>query len=224
MTAELFNYPLMLNLRDRLVVVVGAGTVGQRKLKRLLQVEARVRLIDPQLAGCPHPSRLVASIGRDFVAADLQDAVLVFACTDSPPVNQQVAIEAKRRRLLCCRVDQPLGGDFALPAVLSRGNLTVAVSTGGGSPALAAQIRDRLAEQVPDSWGFSLEIVAAVRRKWLTEQAEVKYDQQVLRSFWIERLLPLVEQGKLSEINRLLKETFGAGFSLEQLHLPEGMP
>jgi hypothetical protein len=101
-----FNYPIMLNLYGRLVVLVGAGAVGQRKLSRLLQVGARVRLIDPLLAAGPHPSALVESIARCFAPADLQDAVLVFACTDSAPVNQQVADEARRRQLLCCRADQ----------------------------------------------------------------------------------------------------------------------
>ena len=220
-----FNYPIMLNLYRRLVVLVGAGAVGQRKLSRLLQVGARVRLIDPLVAASPHPSPLVESIARCFAPADLQDAVLVFACTDSALVNQQVADEARRRQLFCCRADQAQSGDFALPALHTSGSLTVAVSTGGGSPALAAQIRDRLAMQIPDSWGVSLEVVAAVRRKWLTERSDDKYNQAVLRSFWADRLLPLVEQGHWREIDQLLVETFGAAFSLEQLplQLPEGM-
>lgn len=223
-SADLFDYPLMLNLSARLVVVVGAGVVGRRKLEQLLLVGARVRLIDPMLAGCPHPSSLVESIGREFEPADLRDAELIFACTDSPSVNGRVVAEAKHRKQLCCRVDQPLDGTFALPAVLRRGKLTVAVSTGGGSPVLAARLRDRLAEQVPDSWGAALEIVAAVRRKWLTEQIDDKYNQWVLHSFWIDRLLPLVEQGKQSKIDKLLIETFGDDYSLDQLQLdfPEG--
>ena len=225
-TGGRFNYPLMLNLHDRLVAVIGSGKVGRRKLLRLLSAGARVRLVGPQLAGHPYPSERVESIGRGFNPADLQGVLLVFACTDSPLVNRQVAAAAARRRLLCCCADQPQDGDFALPAVLTRGNLTVAVATGGDSPALAVQLRDRLTAQVPDSWGQTLEIVAAVRRKWLTEQIDDKYNRQVLRSFSLDRLLALVEQGKPSEIDRLLKDTFGDAFSLEQLRLrpPGGKP
>jgi len=220
-----FSYPIMLDLHDRLVVVVGAGSVGRRKLQRLLAAGARVRLVDPILTGRADVAAGVEVVGRCFTANDLLCAQLVFVCTDAPAVNQHVAAEAQRAGILCCRADQPAAGDFSLPAVLSRGALTVAVATGGGSPALAIEIRDRLAQQVPDSWGLSLELMAQIRRKWLTKQDGAKYNQQVLRSFWAEQLLPLFEQKKTSEIDRLLIETFGKEFSLEQLHvqLPEGI-
>lgn len=222
---EPFNYPVTLDLCGRLAIVVGAGSVGQRKLQRLLQAGARVRLVDPVLDSRPYLAAAVESIGRGFQATDLHGGQLVFACTDSPRVNQQVAEEARNQGLLCCRADQPSEGDFAVPAVLQRGHLTVAVSTGGGSPMLAVEIRNRLAEQVPECWGFSLAIFSKIRRKLLTDKIDDKYTQEVLRSFWADRLLPLVEQGKLSEIDQLLKETFGSEFSLEQLQvqLPEGI-
>jgi len=222
---EQFNYPIVLNLRGRLAVVVGAGTVGQRKLHRLLQAGARVRVVDPVLQNNPCSQAGVKSIGRCFEVSDLEGAQLVFACTDSAQVNQLVANEARQRQVLCCRTDQPQDSDFSLPAVLARGNLSVAVSTGGGSPAMAAAVRDRLSEQVPESWGFSLELIAEIRRKLLTDKIDDKYNQQILRNFLIDHLMPLAEQGKLSEIDRLLQETFGGEFALEQLRvqLPEGI-
>lgn len=221
---EHFNYPIVLSLCDQLTVVVGAGKVGQRKLNRLLQAGARVRLVDPALVGNPYPAA-VELIARDFEPADLQGALLAFACTDSPLVNQRVAEQARCQKVLCCRTDQPEDGDFSLPAVLERGSLTVAVSTGGGSPALAVEIRDRLAEQVPEYWGFSLDLIAEIRRKLLTDKVADKYNQKLLRSFWVDRLLPLIEKKKKSEINQLLIEAFGDDFSLEQLQvqLPEGI-
>lgn len=222
---EQFNYPIFLNLRNQLAVVVGAGSVGRRKVGRLLQAGAQVRLVDPLLTEKQYRDQAVEAIARGFEAVDLRGAQLVFACTDSPVINQRVAEEARRRGLFCCCADQPEGGNFALPAVLTRGNLTVAVSTGGGSPAFAVEIRDRLAAQIPEHWGFSLELVAEIRRKLLTDKLDNKYTQQVLRSFLVDRLLPLLEQGKINEIDQLLKETFGCEFSLEQLQvqLPEGM-
>ena len=225
MTAGQFDYPVMLKLCDRLVVVVGAGRVGQRKISRLLQVGARVRVVDPCLKDKPYPAAAVESLGRGFESIDLRGALLVFACTDSSSVNQRVAEEAERQRILCCRTERPFAGDFILPAVLNRGRMTVAVSTGGSSPALAAEVRDCLAETVTDSWGVSLEVVAGIRRKWLTEKIDDQYNQQVLRQFWAERLLPLIEQGKMSEIDQLLIEAFGAEYSLEllQVQLPEGI-
>jgi len=219
----MFFYPIFLNLQGRQAVVVGAGNVGRRKIEGLLQVGARVRVIDPQ----PVPDQLedrVELLPRTFAEGDLAGAFLVFACTDSEKVNHLVAATAQQQGVLCCRTDRPGESDFALPALFRQGPLTVAVSTGGGSPALAAEIRDHLAQQVPDCWGDSLELMAAIRRKWLTLSDRAQYNQRVLRSFWADRLLPLMEQKNSSEINQLLIETFGNEFSLEQLQvqLPEG--
>lgn len=222
--AARLGYPIVLQLRDRLVVVVGAGSVGQRKVQKLIQAGARVRLIDPVLDKTDWTDRGIEVLDRPFAADDLTDAMLVFACTDSDPVNQQVATAARSRNLLCCRVDRADGGDFSLPAVWRQGRLSVAVSTAGGSPALAAEMRDRIGELIPDVWGFSLELIAEIRRKLLTEKFAAQYNHQVLRHFWTAQLLPLLEQGKLHEIDQLLLKTFGPEFSLAQLQvqLPEG--
>jgi len=221
-----FAYPVFLNLRDRLVVVVGAGEVGRRKLAGLLQAGARVRLIDPLLDEKTCNERGLETLTRKFRSGDLTDSVLVFACSNAPDVNRRVIAAARRRKIFCLSASDPGTGDFVLPAVLRRGPLTLAVATGGGSPALAAQIRDRLGEQVPDSWGIAVEIIAAVRQKWLTDKVEDKYNQQVLRSFWEKDLVPAVETGDVRAIDRLLQETFGEAFSLAELNLqlPEGMP
>lgn len=219
-----FVYPLFLDLRDRVAVVVGAGSVGQRKVQGLSHAGARVRWVDPLLADrlCDEPG--VEPIGRRFVETDLAGALLVITCTDVPEVNRQVLQAARRRQILCCCADQPDPGDFIQPALFRRQNLQVAVSTGGTCPFLAQEIRDRLEQQVPDSWGLSLELMASIRRKWLTGGNSAQYNQQVLRRFWAEQLLPLLEQQKINEIDRLLVNTFGSEFSLEQLHvqLPEG--
>ena len=220
-----FACPLFLNLKDRLVVVVGAGVVGRRKLAGLLQAGARVRLIDPQVGEDPCYGSGVETLARTFKSGDLADSVLVFACSSSREVNRQVVAEARRMKIFCMSASEPEHGDFISPAVLRRGSLVLAVTTGGGSPVMAAHIRDRLAEQVPDSWGVAVEIIAAVRQKWLTDQVEDKYNQQVLRSFWETQLVPAVEQGDAREIDRLLQETFGEAFSLARLNIqvPEGM-
>jgi len=141
-------------------------------------------------------------------------------------VNRQVVEEARRQKIFCLSASDPDQGDFTLPCVLRRGPLTLTVATDGGSPGLAILIRDRLAEEVPDSWGLAVEIIAAVRQKWLTDKAEGKYNQQVLRSFWETKLVPAIEQNDVRGIDQLLQETFGEAFSLAELdiRLPEGMP
>jgi precorrin-2 dehydrogenase/sirohydrochlorin ferrochelatase len=223
--APCFDYPVFLNLKARLVVVVGAGAVGRRKLAGLLRCGALVKLIDPGLAEQPGAEVGVEMLAREFQVGDLVGAALVFACTNRPEVNRVVAAEARRSGIFCCCAEQPSRGDFALPAVLRRGPLAIAVSTGGGSPALAVQLGDQLAQLLPENWGLGVEIIAAVRRKWLTEKLPSQYTQQVLRIFWEEQLMPTLAQGKAEAVDRLLRETFGENFSLAQLQiqLPEGM-
>ena len=206
------------------MVIVGAGAVGQRKLAGLLLSGARVTLIDPCLVGQPNGSAAVETIAREFQAGDLAGAVLAFACTDRSEVNRSVVAEARRYGIFCSSSEQPEQGDFALPAVFRRGPLSIAVSTGGGSPALAAQLRDQLTDQLPDSWGLGVEIIAAIRRKRLTDKLSDKYNQQVLRSFWEEQLIPALEQGSDDIVDQLLRKTFGEDFTLAHLQIqrPEG--
>lgn len=221
-----FHYPLILDLSERVALVVGAGSVGRRKLAGLLRAGARIRLVDPQARSGVFNDPAVEVLTRAYRVEDLQGVLLAFACTDSAQINRQVLTDARQQGVLCCCSDQSAAGDFVLPAVLRRGDLTLAVSTAGRSPALAALLRDQLAAQLTDSWGIGLEIVAALRRKWLTDSVANKYNQQVLRSFWQEELLPLLEAGDLEGVDRLLQRTFGSEYALAklQVQLPEGKP
>jgi precorrin-2 dehydrogenase/sirohydrochlorin ferrochelatase len=127
--------------------------------------------------------------------------------------------------------DAPGEGDFTLPAVLRRGDLTVAVSTAGGSPALAAAVRDRVAELLGGEWAETLAIVAALRRKKLTfpqknltASEKTEYDREILRRLLEGGLPSLVAGGRIAEIDRLLVDTCGEGCSLADLGigLPKG--
>ena len=84
---------------------------------------------------------------------------------------------------------------------------------------MSALIRDDLAGQVPESWGKAVEIIAAIRRKWLTEQTEVQYNQEVLRNLLDQELIYLITHNKLKKINQLLLTQFGPGYSLEELQV-----
>ncbi len=221
-----FNYPIFLNLAQRQALIVGAGQVGRRKLAGLLEAGARVRLVEPRADRVGSTDPAVELLAREYRPEDLQGVFLVFACTDSPEVNQRILKDAHRQGVLCACSDRFSAGDFVLPALLRRGQLSLAISTAGRSPALAALVRDQLAEQVTDNWGVGLEIVAAVRRKWLTDPVPGKYNQQVLRGFWQDQLLPLLELGRFGAVDDLLRATFGDDYSLAklQIQLPEGKP
>lgn len=212
------DYLLALNLRGRLCVVVGAGRVGRRKVRGLRAAGARIRVIDP----CAQALALVdaESLCRPYRPGDLAGALLVVAATDDPAINRSVAAEARRIGALAQAVDDPEGSDFHLPALLRRGELTVAVATAGGSPALAAAVRDEIARLFGEEWGTVLAIAAALRRKRLTETEPTPYNHDILHKLLAGGIAGLVAAGDQAAVERLLQEVIGEPVSLDQLGAP----
>jgi precorrin-2 dehydrogenase/sirohydrochlorin ferrochelatase len=213
------DYPILLQLQGRLCVVIGGGPVAIRKARGLQEAGARVRLIASELAVSVEALEAVEVIIRPYQTGDLEGAFVAFAATDDRLVNAAVVQEARQRRVLVGVVDAPDTGDFTLPALLRRGNLTVAVATGGGSPALAALLRDQLAVRLGPEWATVLEIAAALRQKRLTLQGNTEYNQPILRRL-IEGGLPeLIASGDAPAVDQLLQTLFGEGCSLAQLEI-----
>jgi len=143
------HYPVFLDLKDRPVLVVGAGQVALRKTRGLVEAGARVTVVapacEPEFRSLP-----VRMVARRFRASDLAGALLVFAATDNRLINHRIAMEAKGKGILANIADSAQECDFLVPARLARGNLQIAVSTGGQNPRLAADLRRKL-EEVLDS-------------------------------------------------------------------------
>jgi precorrin-2 dehydrogenase/sirohydrochlorin ferrochelatase len=140
-------YPAFLDLRGRRCLVVGGGAVAERKVTGLLDAGARVRVVSPALTPALTAlatAGIVEHRARAFRRHDARAAALVVAATGVPAVDDAVAAAARRARALVNVADRPAACDFILPSVLCRGDLQIAVSTGGKSPALAREIRRRL--------------------------------------------------------------------------------
>lgn len=154
--------PILLDMMGRLAVVVGGGTVGQRKATALLEGGARVRLVCLE----PRPPEMAAPIlewrTEPYHPAMLDDATLVFAAA-TPSLNRQVVADARGRGLWVNAADDPEQGNFFLPAVVRRGALVLAVSTGGAAPALAREIRRRLAADFDEAFGHWIALLAELR-------------------------------------------------------------
>ena len=142
---KLKHYPIFLHLKDRSVLVVGAGKVALRKTKGLLEAGARVTVVAPDVE--PEfedlPVRLVR---RRFRATDLAGMMLVFAATDDRLANHRIGIAAKGRGVFANIADSAEECDFVVPARLARGSVQIAVSTGGENPRLSAELRRKLEE------------------------------------------------------------------------------
>jgi len=144
-------------------VVVGGGKVATRKVGKLLQAGAGVVVISPEVR--PELAEIDVEIqSRPYECGDLEGANLAFAATGSREVNAAVAREAKERGVPINVADRPSEGDFAVPSTLRRGNLQVAVSTGGASPTLARRIRSELEEAFGPEWAGVLEEFDTARR------------------------------------------------------------
>jgi precorrin-2 dehydrogenase/sirohydrochlorin ferrochelatase len=141
------HYPVYLNLKGRTVLVVGAGRIGLQKIRPLLACGARVHVVAPKAQ--PEIRRLAREgkidwSARSYKAADTRSASLVIAATDNPELQKKISRDARARGLWVNVVDVPALCSFIAPAVISRGNIQIAISTGGAAPALAKYLRRKL--------------------------------------------------------------------------------
>lgn len=157
-------------MQARKTVVIGGGHVAVRKVEALLAADAQVKVISPVLE--PELQLLVDSgvitcLQRPYHEGDLKGAFLVIAATDEINVNHVVWAEAMKRGCLINVVDDPKHSTFILPAVLQRGEMSVAISTGGGSPALARRLRERLEDIIGPEYGTLTELLTELRPELL---------------------------------------------------------
>jgi precorrin-2 dehydrogenase / sirohydrochlorin ferrochelatase len=138
-------YPAFLILEGKLCAVVGGGRVATRKVHSLLAADARVVVISPALhidLQTLLARDLIEHIPHNYTAEYLTGASFVFATTNDPEVNRQVAHDARNLRLLVNVADDPDTSDFHVPAIIYHQDLTLAIATGGGSPAFARYVRE----------------------------------------------------------------------------------
>lgn len=161
-------FPIFLKLHGRPCLVVGAGAIGEPKIDSLLTSGASVRVIAPSASPAVAEWARDGSIlweAREFNNSDLDGVFLVIASTSSRQVNGAIFREAQQRNILCNVVDDPEYCDFYYPAVVRRGDLQLAISTNGHSPALAQRIRRELEVQFGQEYGEWLAELGKIRRQ-----------------------------------------------------------
>jgi len=164
-------FPVFLKLAGRRVVVVGAGPVAASKVKSLLDAGAQVTVVAPEIR--PELERTeITLVRRAFRPSDLDGAWLVVAASP-PDVNRQVRAAAERRRVFVNAVDHPETCSAYAGAVLTRGGLTLAISSNGEAPALAGLLREALETVLPDDLERWLVEARAQRTKWRADGVPV---------------------------------------------------
>jgi precorrin-2 dehydrogenase/sirohydrochlorin ferrochelatase len=161
-------FPIFLKIAARPCVVVGAGNLAEAKIDSLLAAHAKVTVIAPEAR--PRVADMAAAgeidwLKREYAAGDLTAQFLVVAATDNSEVNRAVFKEATEKNILCNAVDDPPFCDFYFPSVVRRGDLQVAISTAGASPALAQRLRKEINAQLPLDLGDWLTDLGNLRRE-----------------------------------------------------------
>lgn len=174
-------YPVFIEMADKRVLVVGGGHVAEEKVGGLLRAEAagRVTLVAPKLL--PSLRALLAEgkidlIQREYRDGDMEGFDFVMIATDDGKVNAEIAAEGKRRKIWVNAADDPTNCDFILPSVVRQGQIVVAASTGGASPALARRLREELTDYLSEDFAALAELLGEVRtelrRRHVTPDAE----------------------------------------------------
>lgn len=178
-------FPMFLKLEGRTCLVVGAGNVGEPKIRSLLDAGAKVRVIAPSATDAVVEwarAGLIAWEQRTFEEPDLNGIFLTIAATASTSVNDLVFREARRRGVLCNAVDDPERCDFYYPAVVRRGQLQIAISTGGQSPALAQRLRRELETEFGEEYSEWVQELGTAREKLLNSDLDSDHRKQILHS------------------------------------------
>jgi precorrin-2 dehydrogenase/sirohydrochlorin ferrochelatase len=199
-------YPISLKLKGRKCLVVGGGQVALRKAKALLEHDANVEVVSPTL--CPELNQMTTDgairvTQRDYKTEDLQQAFIAIAATDNVKINKRVASEARRRGILVNVVDDPKNSDFIAPSYLKRGDVIIAVSTSGRSPALARKIRSELEKSFNAEYEHLAIIADEIRSNLKQQGITVNSDawQEVLG---LNSLMDLLRQGKNREAKEIM--------------------
>lgn len=182
-------FPMFLKLEDRSCLVVGAGKIGESKIRSLLVAHAKVRVVapwaTPAVAGWARTGVLDWD-AREFQASHLDATFLVIAATSSVEINDLVYREAARRQILCNVVDDPDRCDFYYPAVVRRGSLQVAISTEGKSPALAQKLRREFERQLAPFYAGWIEQLGRIRSQLFRRALNPDYRRKLLHE-WAAR-------------------------------------
>ena len=202
-------FPVQLNVRGRVCIIIGAGNVAARKAVSLLECGASVMIVAPEAVDAV---QVLAREGRiawrreAYEAGCLAGAFLLFAATNSRTVNAQAMQEARARGILACDASAPQEGDFVSPSVLRRGDLILTVSTGGGSPTLAAVVREDLAAQYGPEWELLTQTIGGLRAAIQAAGDERARRRAVRRILADERVRALLAQGSTLEAAEQARE------------------
>jgi siroheme synthase-like protein len=199
-------YPLFVNITGRNCIVVGGGDVAERKVNSLLEHGASVTVISSQINdGLAHLAKegKIEVSARDYQYGDLQSAFIAVAATDETDINHNVASEGNQRGILINVVDDPEHSDFIVPSLIRRGDISIAISTSGKSPALSKKLRTILEDNFTQEYASLVQLISEVRQELKRNGVQIDADhwQECLDP---ELLLDMLKNGEYDQAKQKL--------------------
>ena len=212
MVGELMDkhlYPIYIDMENKPCLVVGGGTVAERKVDSLLEHKAQVLLVSPQVTNSLETyakNGLIIWENRIFKTNDLDNIFLVYIATNDTLVNQVIAEECKARKILVNAVDDPPNCDFYVPAILRRGSLAMAISTEGKSPMLARHLRLQLEKQFTEAYGEYVDLLGESRDYIKNNISDIEIRQKIFLELVNSDILDLLKMGEREKARGRIEE------------------
>jgi precorrin-2 dehydrogenase / sirohydrochlorin ferrochelatase len=219
-------YPIFVQMEGMRALVVGGGAVAQRKVETLLAFGADVSMVSRDLT--PELTRLVDAgkvrfLGPEMVDQFFEDVSLVIAATDDAALNHEVSQGARQRGLLVNAVDQPADCTFIVPSIVRRGDLLIAVSTSGRSPAFSKKIRKRLEAEFGDEYARFLALMGRVRKAVLAMGLPQKDNSRIFHEIVDSDILEALARHDREGVAAILREILPEGMDMNALFWPDSM-
>jgi len=199
---------------------VGGGSVGTRKVMTLLDCGAKVTVVSNevtrQLLKLADSGSIVLK-KRPFQISDLDKMFLVIGATDNPELNLQIHTQAEQVGMLCNIADRPEVCNFILPAIVNRGDLIIAISTSGKSPAFAKMMRKNLEKEFGTEYAEFLRLMGGIRNKLLNQDHEPEAHKPLFEKLIQRDLVKMIKDRDIVAINSLLFEILGEGYIFDEL-------
>jgi precorrin-2 dehydrogenase/sirohydrochlorin ferrochelatase len=213
-------YPIFLNLNNQNVIVVGGGEVAERKILNLLRYGCHIHVVSHELTA--QLEKLVAEnkikrIPEQSLNQAMSKAYMVIAATNDPVVNGQIASRAKERGLLFNAVDQPRDCNFIMPSIVRSGDLQIAISSGGKSPALTKKIRKEMQTLFGSEYGSFVELLGMIRTEVLARSDRSSENKRTFENLVNSDLLELIRKGDIGGVKSRLKSILGKNFPIERI-------
>jgi precorrin-2 dehydrogenase/sirohydrochlorin ferrochelatase len=210
-------YPLFLDITDRRCVVVGGGDVAERKVGRLLDFGARVvvvgKALTPGLEMMKQEGR-INHIAADYDQTLIDDAFLVIGATDRDDVNANISRDGKKKGILVNIVDDPDKCDFILPSLLKQGDLLIAVSTGGKSPALAKKLREEMEQIFGAEYQTLLEVMGQLREKLVEKGRSSDENRRLFESVVHSDILKHIRDKRWHKVKKIIYDITGENITV----------